>query len=399
MELNKKNVRKILLIITFTILLFLVAQNIGSVASGVKTVIGYFSPVITGLFLAFALNILLSALEKHVFAFMKKSKRKLVRKLCRPICLILSLIIILGIIVIMIVGIIPEFIELFTSLSNTIPDLAGDAVEWIEAQLQHFNIASSVLPNYTINWEKLFDTILNFLGDSSGNLVGGAFNATASIVTGAFNVLFSIVIAVYIVAQKEKVGRFTVKLINAIIPKKYAKMIFRLSTLTYSAFSNFISGQLLESSILGILCFIGSLIIGVPNSAIISITIAITSIVPIVGAFVGIVIGTVLILIESPIKALFFLIFILALQQVEGSLIYPKVVGKSVGLPGLIVFCAVLVGGNIGGVLGALFAVPIATVIFTLLKELIEKKPAIKIPLKKGKSEPSIEIMNKNNKS
>lgn len=382
MDFNKKNTRRILFIITFTILLFLVAQNLSSVANAVQTIAGYFTPVIVGLCIAFVLNILLSGLENHVFVFMKRSKKKFVRKLCRPISLILSIIITLGVIVIVFVSIIPEFVELFKSLSVSIPKLASDLVDWVEGLMERFNIAVDILPNYTIDWKRFFDTIINFLTNSSSNLVGGAVNVTASILSGAVNVILSFVIAIYILAKKERVGHFTKNLIKASIPEKYADEIFRISSLTYSAFSNFISGQLTESLILGTLCFIGMLIIRLPNAAIISITICITSIVPIVGAFVGVAIGTVLILIESPFKALIFLIFILALQQIEGSVIYPRVVGKSVGLPGLIVFCAVLVGGNIGGVAGALVAVPVAAVIYTLAKEFINTrlKPIVVSP-------------------
>lgn len=392
MDLNKKNVRKILLIISFTILLFLVAQNLGTVATAIKTITRYFSPVIIGLCFAFVLNILLSALENHVFAFMRKSKKKFIRKLCRPVSLIICLLITLGVIVIMIVGIIPELVELFTSLSVSIPRLAKDAMEWVENMLAQFNIAVDTLPNYTIDWEKFFDTIIDFLTNSSSNLVGGAVNATASIVTGVLNVVFSVVIAVYVMAKKESIGRFTSNAIKAMIPEKYANEIFRISSITYSAFSNFISGQFTEALILGTLCFIGMLILRIPNAAIISITIGITSIVPIVGAFAGVFLGTLLLLIETPFKALIFLIFIFILQQIESSLIYPRVMGKSVGLPGLIVFCAVLVGGNIGGVAGALVAVPIAAVLYTLSKEFINNK-LYKTPIlnKKNTAEKPIE--------
>ena len=238
MELNNKNTRRILLIITFTILLFLIAQNLTSVWTAIKTIAGFFTPVIVGLCVAFVLNILLSGLENHVFAFMKRSKRKFVRKLCRPVSLILTLLITLGIIVVFIVGIIPELVDLFTSLSETIPKLAGDLMEWIEGLMDKFNIAVDILPNYTIDWERLFDTIIDFLTNSSGDLVGGAVNVTTSILSGAVNAVFSIVIAVYVMAKKERVGHFTTNLIKAIVPQKYADSIFRISSITYSAFSN-----------------------------------------------------------------------------------------------------------------------------------------------------------------
>ena len=165
--------------------------------------------------------------------------------------------------------------------------------------------------------------------------------------------------------------------IDAFAPKKAAKAIYHFSSTTYDYFSKFIGGQLTESVILGTLFYIGMTIFRFPNAAIISLFICVTSLVPIVGATVGVIVGFMLILITDPIKALLFIVFFFVIQQIEGTFIYPRVVGKSVGLPGVIVICAVLVGGNLGGIVGALISVPTSAVLFALIKEAVAKRTAV----------------------
>ena len=202
--------------------------------------------------------------------------------------------------------------------------------------------------------------------------MGGAVGVTTSVFSGVFDGVFSIVISGYILAQKERIGAFVKKSINAFTDEKINSVIYHIAYRTQESFTRFIGGQLVESLILGTLCFIGMLILGIPNALIISVLIGVTSLVPIVGATVGVVVGFLLIVISNPFKAILFVIFFLVLQQIEGNLIYPRVVGKAVGLPGVLVVSSVLVGGNIGGVLGSLIAVPTCAVLFVLFKELVE---------------------------
>lgn len=379
MEFNSKNVKKILFIIFFGVVCFCAVQNLESVWNFFAKILSFFSPVIAALCIAFVLNVILCALENKVFNFMSNSKKKFVRKMKRPVSLVLTYLIALGVIATLILVIIPDIIETITYLADKLPGFVVSLRGQIEEMLNNFNIKQSEVPNIEINWTAAANTIKDWLAGYSGKLFGNAVNITASVVTGVFDTVFSIVISVYILAQKEKIGAFVKRMIEAFVPTKASKLIYHVSYQTSDSFSKFIGGQFAEALILGVLCFIGMTIFRFPNALIISVLISVTALVPIVGATIGTIIGFLLIVIQNPLQAVFFVIFLLILQQIEGNLIYPKVVGKAVGLPGVIVVSAVLVGGNIGGVLGALIAVPTSAVLFTLIKEAIENRTQNKL--------------------
>ena len=370
MELNSKNIKKILLIILFGALIFTAFQNISSVFGFVSKVTSVFSPGIAALCIAFVFNVLLVALETKVFKFMDKSKKKFVLKLKRPLCLVLTYLIAFGIISLLILVIIPDIIDTLIYLAERLPSFVSDLITKAEKLLVKFNI-NAQLPELKVSFTAVAKQITRLLSDYSTKIFGNAVNITTSVFGGIFDGIFSTVISVYILAQKEKIGKFVKRAINAFIPEKISYLIYHVSHRTYDSFSRFIGGQLTECLILGLLCFIGMTIFRFPNALIISVLIAVTAMVPIIGATVGVIIGFLLIVITSPVKALLFVLFFLILQQIEANLIYPKVVGKAVGLPGVIVVSAVLLGGNINGILGALVAVPTCAVIYTLLKEAI----------------------------
>ena len=380
MELNSKNIKKILLIIFIGSVFFTAVQNIEYIFVRLGVILGFFRPVIAALCIAFVLNVLMSALERRVFGFMGRCRYAFVRKAKRPLCILLTYLIALGVLTVLIWVILPDISETFLLLAEKLPSFANDARIWIEDMLEKFNLSQHYVPNIEIDWaaagEKLKDYVIGY----SEAIFGSAVTLTTSLASGVYNTIFSILISVYILAQKERIGGFTVRCIDAFIPKKAAQKIYRVAAQAYDSFSKFIGGQLTESVILGLLFYIGMTIFRFPNAPVISILICITSLVPIVGATIGVIIGFLLILMTSPIKALLFIVFFVVIQQIEGSLIYPKVVGKSVGLPGVIVVCAVLVGGNIGGILGALMAVPTCAVIFVLLKEAIAARSPARHP-------------------
>lgn len=372
MELNSKNIKKIILIIFCGALIFSALQNFSAVLLVISKIFGIFSPIIAALCIAFVLNVLLTALETKVFKFMDNSRKKFVLKLKRPLCLTLTYVIALGIISLLILVIIPDIIDTITYLANRLPVFVADFRNWIISLLERLNLEEIDIPKIDIDWSAISKTLVNWLSGSSSKIFGGAVNITTSVFSGVFDTVFSFVISVYVLSQKERIGRFVKRVIVAFIPQKGTEIIYHVSERTYSSFSKFIGGQLTESLILGTLCFIGMTIFGFPNALIISVLICVTSLVPIVGATIGVITGFLLIVITSPLKALLFVVFFIVLQQIEGNLIYPRVVGKAVGLPSVIVVSAVLVGGNIGGVLGTLIAVPTAAVIYTLLRESVE---------------------------
>lgn len=373
MKLDSKNFKRILALVFFSAIIICCIFNITNVFSFISTAFSFISPIIVALCIAFIFNVLLNALEKKVFFFMDKSKWRFMSTLKRIICLLLTYVIAFGIISLLVLVLIPDIVETILQVVKNLPTFLADIREWAISVAQNFGIEAASIPVLTLDTESLTKGLQNILTSYSNNIVDGAVDVTSSVIGGIYDTVFSLFISVYVLAQKERIGRFVKKLINAYTPKKIAKRVYHISSLAADAFSRFIGGQLVEACILGALCYVGMLILGIPNAATISVLVGVTALVPIVGAVAGISIGFLLLVITDPLKAVLFVAFMLILQQLEGNLIYPRVVGKVVGLPGVVVISAVLVGGNIGGILGALISVPTTAVIFVLLKEGINK--------------------------
>jgi predicted PurR-regulated permease PerM len=374
MELNNKNFKKILLLVFLSAGIVCAVFNLSAVVGFLSKAMSYVTPVVSALCIAFVLNVLLNGLENKVFGFMSKSKHKFVNKMRRPLCLVLTYLLAFGTIALLVLVIIPDIVDTILYLVKNLPDFLTKSHDWLVGVAKNFGIAEESVPNFNFDFEAITKALQEFLTDYSNRIVDGAVNITSSVISGLYNAIFSIVISIYILAQKERISQFVKATIDAFIPRKTALSIYHISLHAYESFARFIGGQLLEAIILGLLCYIGMLIFRFPNAPIISVLIAVTALVPVVGAFAGVSVGFLLILITNPIKALLFVAFVLVLQQIEGNFIYPKVVGKAVGLPAVIVISAVLVGGNVGGILGALLGVPISALAYTLLKEAIDNR-------------------------
>lgn len=372
MEFNRKNVRMILLIIAFAVVLYTAAQNLASVYGAVKTVWNVFGVVITGLAMAFVLNVPLKLFEDRVFYGMSEDRRPLVRRLRRAVSLVCALVVSLGVIVILIAVVLPQLTQTVTEVAARLPEYISAVVNWINEVLAKFDIEIEALKEFTVDWEKVFKDLSTYLKE--GNVINTATDVGTAAASTVMNTFLGLVVAVYVLAQKERIGRFARRCIDAFLPKRASSAISRVASMASETFSSFVAGQLADSCILGILCYICMLIFRFPYPEVISVVIGVTSLVPMVGSFIGEVIGALLILIVSPLKALLFVIMVLAIQQVDGAFIYPRVVGKSVGLPGVAVFCAVIVGGNIAGVLGAVMGVPVCAVLYALLKEAVASR-------------------------
>ena len=379
MKLDRKNVRTILLIIAFAVLLYTAAQNLASVYGAVRTVWRVFGVVITGLAMAFVLNVPLKLFENRVFYGMSEDRRPLVRKLRRPVSLVFALVVSLGLIGILIAVVLPQLTATVAEVAARLPEYISSAVNWLNDFLAGFGIEIESLKNFTVDWEKVFSELTTYLKEGSANVDGSSVVNTVtgvgtSVVSTVMNTFLGLVVAVYILAQKERIGRFTRCCIDAFLPQKAASGLARIASMASETFSNFVAGQLADSCILGILCYICMRIFRFPYPEVISVVIGVTSLVPMVGSFIGEVIGALLILIVSPLKALLFVVMVLAIQQVDGAFIYPRIVGRSVGLPGVAVFCAVIVGGNVAGVIGAMIGVPVCALIYALLREAVDAR-------------------------
>ncbi len=367
---DKKDTKRIILIVFCAAVFFALFQNFGGVMDVFKRIFGVLSPVISALCVAFVLNVLLVPIETKLLKFMDKSPKKSIKKLKRALGLVLTYLSAFAILAVIVWVVIPQLIDTVVGLAEKMPVFVNDAKDWIEGELHKFHISYS-LPEVSINWSEAAKKIVGVLENSISTIFAGAIDATTSIIGGVVDVVFGFVLSVYILAQKEKIGSFTKSVITLFLGEKRTNTTTHISKKASECFSRFISGQLVEALILGVLCFVGMLIFRFPEALVISAIVTITALVPIVGATVGVLAGGFIILVTNPIKALFFVIFMLILQQVEGNLIYPKVVGKVVGLPSVIVLSAVLVGGNVGGILGALIGLPVAATLYALIKEKI----------------------------
>ena len=376
MKLDRRTVRTILLIITFAVALYTAAQNLGALYGAVRTVWDVFNVVITGLALAFVLNVPLKLFENRLFYGMSEDRRALVRRLRRPLSIICALLITLGVVVILFAVLLPRLIDTAAVVAESLPGYIEPFVAWVEGLLARFNFESGDLFNLSIDWSAAVEQFFSGLTDRMGDIIGTATNVGTSVVGALVDGLFSLVIAVYVLAEKEQICAFARRVITNFLPERASGGLVTIANMASETFTNFIAGQLMDSLILGVLCYIGMKIFRFPHAEVISVVIGVTSLVPLVGSFIGEIIGAFLILITSPLKALLFMVFILCLQQVEGSFIYPKVVGKSVGLPGVAVFSAVLVGGNIAGVTGALLGAPICAMLYAILQQALAAREA-----------------------
>ena len=376
MKLDRKSVRTILLIITFAVVLYTAAQNLAAIYGAIATVWNIFGVVITGLAMAFVLNVPLKLFENRAFYGMSEDRRPYVRKLRRPVSLVCALVVTLGVIIILIAVILPQLTATVAEVASQLPDYINSA---------GFGITLDALEEFNVNWEQVFSDLTTYLKEGSTNVSGSVSSTGSSVVSTVtdvggsvistvMNTFLGLIVAVYILAQKERIGRFVKRCIDAFLPQKASSTISRIASMASETFSNFVAGQFTDSCILGILCYICMRIFRFPYPEVISVVIGVTSLVPMVGSFIGEVIGALLILIVSPIKALLFIVMVLAIQQVDGAFIYPRIVGKSVGLPGVAVFCAVIVGGNICGVLGSLLGVPVCALLYALLREAVDSR-------------------------
>lgn len=366
--------RTILFIITFAVALYTAAQNLRAIYQAVCSVWGVFSVVITGLAIAFVLNVPLKLFEERVFYGLSEDRRAVVRRLRRPLSIVCALLVTLGAVVILFLVLLPRLMETLVVVADNLPGYIDQFISWVEDLLARFNLQSGDLTDIEIDWAGAIDSFLNGIIDRFDDIIGTATNVGTSVVGALVDALFSLIIAIYVLADKERVCAFTRRLITCFLPSRASGGLVRMAGMASETFGNFIAGQLMDSLILGILCYIGMRLFRFPYPEVISVVIGVTSLVPLVGSFVGELIGAFLILITSPLKALLFIVFILCLQQLEGSFIYPRVVGKSVGLPGVVVLSAVLVGGNVASVTGALLAVPICAMLYSLLLEALEAR-------------------------
>lgn len=355
--------------------------NMASLFGFLKKVVSLFAAFLGGCGTAYVINAVMDPIEKLWLRIFKKNG-KISRKLKRPVCMILSTLLILGLIFAVVFMMIPGIRDTVSTFVDGIPTYVNRLSVWWGNVVDFAARYKVTLPEYGIDSQALIEKVQNFLENSGNGIISATVGATSSILSGAINSLLAFVFSMYLLGRKESIGAHLKRSLYALADEKKADRVMDILSLSNRTFSGFISGQFIEAIIIGVLCFIGMEILRLPYAGVISILIGFTALVPIIGAWLGAIVGAFLILLVNPLKAVWFVIFLLILQQLEGNLIYPKVVGRSVGLPGILVLLSVTVGGDAFGFLGMLLGVPVCAVLYTLYEEFIEKKIREKAELK-----------------
>jgi len=372
MELDRAAMKKLMFLITFTVLLLVGVMNLRTVFSALQFIAGILSPFLTGAIIAFILNVPMRFLEQKLFPSTGKKRKK--AAYARPVSLLLTLILVAAVVLVLVLIVFPQLGATLSTLGATISTGVNQAILWAQAQFASNPQIVKWLQGLTFNWEQILDAVISFLRNGAGSVLGTTINAAVSLVSSVANFFIAFVFSVYILLQKEKLSLQGRKVLYALLPKKTAAQIMDICSLSNRIFASFITGQCTEAVILGAMFFVAMTLLGMPYALLVSCLIAVTALIPIVGAFIGCAVGIFLLLFVSPIKALTFLILFLVLQQVEGNLIYPHVVGNSIGLPSIWVLAAVTLGGSLMGVVGMLFFIPFASVVYTLFRRFINSR-------------------------
>lgn len=369
MNLNEKT-KETLLIVTYAIVLIFALFNLKTLFSILLFILKLFMPFIIGLAVAFVLNILLKIVETKVFSKLNKKRNKTLEKFKRPICLVTVMVIVIAIISLIFKLVIPELINTVEIFSDSLPKYTQIIEDYLEKK--NFNPDDIKVVTDTLN--EVQKKATSFVMSNTEEIAEQIFDMATKIVGYIVNGIIAIVFALYILAQKETFVFQVNKLMKAFLPKDIIVKINSVVSITNKAFYNFVSGQFIEAIIIGVLCFIGMILLSIPYATTISVLVAFTALIPMFGAFIGTGIGAFLILMIDPIKAIVFIIFIIILQQFEGNLIYPKVVGKSVGLPGIWVLVAVTIGASLFGIIGMIIGVPLCAILYGVIVNITNEK-------------------------
>lgn len=369
MELNRDTINKIRGLILFTVITVIVGINYIKVLGLLAAAVNMAAPFILGAAIAFILNVPMRRIESSLSYVLKKGSR-----LLRPVSMALSILLVAGVLFLVMFVVAPQLVRTLLGLQSSIPVFFGEVRQWLE---QLFAENPQILTNMEqiqIDWQQLFNDSLKFLKNGAGSMLDTTFSAAISIVNGMSTFLIGFIFSIYILLQKENLIRQTKKLLAAFLPERTVERIVRIAALTSRTFSNFFTGQCMEAVILGSMFFIVLVVLRLPYALLIGVLIAFTALIPIFGAFIGWAVGAFLMLIISPMDALLFSVVFFTLQQIEGNMIYPHVVGNSVGLPSIWVLVAVTLGGSMMGVVGMLIFIPLCSVLYTLLRDTVNER-------------------------
>lgn len=363
-----------MLLLGFAALLVLILMKFDQVWGAVSTVAGTVAPVFYGIAIAYILNVFVHFFEDVAFRPFRNSKSKAWAKVRRPLSVALAYLVVALVIVFIAAFIIPGMVESLSVLADTVqqnaPVYFNNAMAWLNnfAQENDLTFIEEFLAGF--NWSTLLSSLTEVLRDFLSSLVGVTFN----VASGVFAAVMGFIFSVYMLMGKEKLLRGVKSSLLAFLPKAAARKVGQVATLTNKVFFNFIRGQLLECVILGSLCYVGMSILRLDYALLISSVVALGALIPILGAYIGAAVGVIILLLVHPLDAVIFLVFLLILQQVEGNLIYPRVVGSSIGLPPLWTLFAVVFWGGVLGIPGILFGTPATAVLYRLFRSSVRAR-------------------------
>lgn len=386
MQLDKKTLRNIFVILCSAILLYWIVLDTQRAGAFIMGIWKLFAPFAVGGAIAFIFNVPMRAVERQLHWIQKPGQR-------RGAAILITLALFALVIAFVVLMLAPQIKLTVRSIVDRLPDFVMRETENLKNFLDTHPSIKEWVQGYTslesINWPDMIQKVISFLGERLSGVFDSAYTAISSVTNGIVNAFLSIAFAFYALSRKEILARQGRRLAYSLLPERYADELIRILRLTNSTFSNFISGQCLDAGILGLMFAIAMFLLRLPYIALVSVIISVTALVPLVGAFVGCVLGALFILVDSPVEALTFVIMFLVLQQVEGNLIYPRVVGTSIGLPGMWVLVALSVGGELMGIGGMLLMIPLASVIYALLREFTAKRVEQReIPAEKLREQP-----------
>ena len=369
-----KSRREWMFLIFFAVLLYFAFKNFSEIPKYLFGILNLILPILIGCAIAFVLNGPMGALERWIFGNPAKRRLHVKPGVARSISLLLTLVLAIGILVGVLFLIIPEIVRTISSLIQQLPNFFRNFQATLNSIKEGSGFLSEALKNVDISLESIQDSLLSFLRSVSVSVVNQTLNFSLSIVSFLINLVFGICLAIYILSQKERLGRQTRSILYAYVSERRVDRLLGLAHLTSEMFSKFITGQLLEAFILGMTFLIVMSILGFPYAVLISVIIMVFALVPLFGAYIAAFIGALLVLIAAPSRVLWFIILFVLIQQLEGNFVYPKVVGKSVGLSSMWVLVAITLGGAIWGILGILISIPLISVLYTLLSSHVKRR-------------------------
>lgn len=371
MDWSQVTFKKIRGLIVFTMVLLVGLWKFDIVLEAVVFIWGIMFPFVLGGAIAFIINVPMSFLESKIFGQDKEKRSAVKKKIARPLSLIVTIALVIGVIVLVMFVLVPQLAETFSNLGQSIAAFIPKMQEWVREFTNNNPDIMAWVNQLEFDPDKMIQWGVDFLGNGAGSVMNTTLSAAMSIVSGFATFFIAFSFACYILVQKEKLHVQVRKIIFAFIPKRKAEAGLEVCSLTYKTFSSFLTGQCVEAIILGSMFVVSMTLLRMPYALLIGMIIAFTALIPIFGGFIGCILGFFLIFMVNPQQALIFVVLFLILQQIEGNLIYPHVVGGSVGLPSIWVLAAVTIGGNLMGIVGMLIFIPIVSVIYTLFREVV----------------------------